>query len=265
MMRKAQAVLNEYSKQVGGGATPYLFTRQEDSAKLAHNADVTDYYEQVVCYMLPHTMGRKVWLEAVGTPAPWKWRNICPYSTPGCRGACLVHSGRLGKDQAKRAMLARTALYNVHPKLFWEQVRHEIAVHQKRVEKKGKRLVVRLDGTSQINIWETAPEIVEHFEGVIFQDYVKGPYKTEWVAPNRYQVASGTERDTEVTIKKRGNVVFPVDVKKDDPLPKRFLGRRTIDGDKHDLRFFDGQGDYAVLVRAKGTKRDTHGFIRAIH
>jgi len=264
--KAAQELLRRYSEMVGGGQTPYIFTKQEDSTKLSHNADVTDKFEQIVSYMLPHTMGRLLWLEIRGTPAPWKWHNMCPYSTPGCRGACLVHSGRLGMNPAKRAMLARTALFNVHPKAFWTLVEDEIRCHKKRVEKKGKKLVVRLDGTTQINIEETAPWILDAYPDVIFQDYLKGPYKTQWTRPNRYQVASGTERDTDVTIRGRGNMVFPVDVKKGDPLPEMFMGLPAIDGDKHDLRFLDQAFQQTmVLVRVKGSPNDTHGFIRNVN
>jgi hypothetical protein len=82
-------------------------------------------------------------------------------------------------------------------------------------------------------------------------------------------VSSGTERDTEVTIWNRGNVVFPVNVPKDAPLPKTFMGRPVVDGDKHDLRFLDphmpaNRRGFAVLVRMKGNNKDTHGFIREV-
>jgi hypothetical protein len=249
------------SAAVGGGKTPYIFTRQSHSAKLAHNEDLTDKFEQIVCYMLPHSLARKTWLSVVGTPPPWRWRNVCPHSTPGCRGACLVHSGRLGMAPSIRAMLARNALYSGYNDAFWELVVDEVGRHKRRVERKGARLVVRLDGTSQINILEKAPHIVESFPEVIFQDYLKGPYKTGWVAPNRYQVASATEKDTAVTIKGRGNVVFPVDIKRGDPLPHKFMGRSVVNGDKHDLRFMDDQSNMAVLVRAKGYPENPHGFI----
>ena len=260
--------LIDLSEQVGGGMNPYLFTKQANSTKLSHNADVTDQYEQIICYMLPHTSARRYWLEIVGFPAPWKWLNVCPYSTPGCRGACLVDSGRLGMAPAKRAMLARTALYSKSQEKFWSLVEHEIRLHNRRVRRKGKTLVVRLDGTSQINIEEQAPWILDMHPDVIFQDYLKGPYKTGWTRANRYVVSSGTERDTEVTIRNRGNVVFPVNVPKGAPLPKTFMGRTVIDGDKHDLRFLDHYnnilGPGAVLVRMKGNNKDMHGFIREV-
>lgn len=256
--------LIDLSEQVGGGMNPYLFTRQADSTKLSHNANVTDQYEQIVCYMLPHTSARRYWLEFVGKPAPWKWLNVCPYSTPGCRGACLVDSGQLSMAPAKRAMLARTALYCKSQEKFWSLVEHEIRLHNRRVRRKGKTLVVRLDGTSQINIEEQAPWILDMHPDVIFQDYLKGPYKTGWTRANRYVVSSGTERDTEVTIRHRNNVVFPVNVPKDAPLPRIFMGRLVVDGDKHDLRFLDHQYDRAVLVRMKGNNKDVHGFIREV-
>jgi hypothetical protein len=165
---------------------------------------------------------------------------------------------------AKRAMLARSALYSKSQEKFWSLAEHEIRLHNRRVRAQGKTLVVRLDGTSQINIEEQAPWILDMHPDVIFQDYLKGPYKTGWTRANRYVVSSGTERDTEVTIRNRGNVVFPVNVPKDAPLPKTFMGRPVVDGDKHDLRFLDPQRSRAVLVRMKGNNKDTHGFIREV-
>lgn len=261
--------LQDFSRQVGGGRNPYLFTVQVSSAKLAHNADVTDEYEQIVCYLLPHTMGRQLWQRFVGAylgdhSASWRWRNLCPHSTPGCRATCLADSGRLGMDPAKRAMLARTALFNADESAFWRLAADEIARHRKRVARNGKRLVVRVDGTSQVNVEERAPWLLDEFPDVIFQDYAKGPYVTGWSRPNRYVVSSGTERDTADSIAGRGNVVFPVDLPPEAPLPSTYLGRPVIDGDLHDLRILDPQGENVVMVRVKGHRRDKHGFIRQL-
>ena len=256
--------LRELSREVGGGRNPYLFTVQVSSTKLAHNADVTDEYEQIVCYLVPHTMGRKLWQQFVGTRAPWRWRNVCPHSTPGCRATCLADSGRLGMSPAKRAMLARTALFNADESAFWQLAADEIARHRERVARNGKRLVVRVDGTSQVNVEERAPWLLDKFPDVIFQDYAKGPYVTGWSRPNRYVVSSGTERDTADSIAGRGNVVFPVDLPAGAPLPPTYMGRPVVDGDLHDLRILDPQGENVVMVRVKGHRRDRHGFIRQL-
>ena len=263
-MIEGKQTLIDLSLQVGGGKNPYLLTRQDSSSKLSLNFQATDQFEQVICHLLPHALGKKYWAEIVGEPAPWIWRNVCPYSTPGCRSVCLAHSGRLNMGPAKRAMLARTALYCKDQGQFWQLIDHEIGVHNRRVRRSCKTLVVRLDGTSQINIEEQAPWILDKHSNVIFQDYLKGPYKTGWTRPNRYVVSSATERDTADSIVGRGNVVFPVNVPKGEPLPDMFMGRPVIDGDKHDLRLMDQQGENAVLVRVKGHRRENYGFIREV-
>jgi hypothetical protein len=80
-------------------------------------------------------------------------------------------------------------------------------------------------------------------------------------------VRSITERDGP-NPEHDGNYVVPVDLPRGAPLPKRYMGRPVIDGDVHDLRCADRQGQYAVLVRVKertdGERPDTRGFIRPV-
>ena len=147
-----------------------------------------------------------------------------------------MDSGRLGMAPAKRAMLARTAVQQ-EPGEVLEPRRARDQAPQPTCTPQGKTLVVRLDGTSQINIEEQAPWILDMHPDVIFQDYLGATSRLDPSQPLRRVV--GTERDTEVTIRNRGNVVFPVNVPKGEPLPKTFMGRTVIDGDKHDLRFLD--------------------------
>ena len=91
--------------------------------------------------------------------------------------------------------------------------------------------------------------------------------RSGWVRPNYYVVRSITERDGP-NPEHDGNYVVPVDLPRGAPLPKRYMGRRVIDGDVHDLRCADRQGQFAVLVRVKkrtdGVHADTHGFIRPV-
>jgi hypothetical protein len=48
-----------------------------------------------------------------------------------------------------------------------------------------------------------------------------------------------------------------------DRLPKEFLGRPVIDGDKHDLRFLDPPGSVVGLIAKGSAKRDASGFVIA--
>lgn len=258
------------SAMCGGGANPYLLTPQEASTKLAHNGERTDAYEQVVCYMLPHALGSRLWRAIVGTDPSWTWENLCPNSTPGCRAACLHASGRLAMDNGTRAKLARTALYNSDRDAFRTQLSNEIGRNRARVARKGRTLVVRVNGTTDIDILAEFSDIIDQNPDVIWQDYTKRPVSTGWVRPNVYRVRSATERTTAADWNPAtdGNIVVPFNIARTGDLPATYWGRPVIDGDKHDLRILDRQDGVVVGLRYKpvrgGGEVARHGFIRPV-
>ena len=291
-MKNARELFVEISVAGGGGRKPYLLTPQESSAKLVHNGDVTDEYEQVAMY-LPQANRGAALLHKHRTPeidaliAAWSLkygdpklhRNLCPHSTAGCRATCLGYAGRLAKPNTERAMLARYLMLCMYPAAFWYLVYDEIVTNRSRLARRGKKLVVRVNGTSDLDVINEPSQygvpLLDIFPDVLFQDYTKRPIQASgWVAPNYYMVRSITERDGQDVFDNHfGNVVVPVNLPKDAPLPDMFMGRPVVDGDKHDLRLFDadisGADRHAVLVRVK--KRNDgvrgvndHGFIREV-
>ena len=291
-VKELQELFARLSLAVGGGRNPYLFTKQDSSAKLVHNGDVTDEYEQIVLYLPQANRGRalydKYWtpeLQALVDEWSAEYGNprlhasMCTHSTPGCRAACLGNAGRLSKPSSERALLARYLLLRMYPGAFWYMVCHEIGQHDRRVSKHGKRLVVRINGTSDIDIVDeprvylNGQSVLDVFPRILFQDYTKRPITASgyWIDyDNYYVVRSITERDgPDVFAKHVGNVVVPVNLPPGAPLPDRFMGRPVVDGDVHDLRCLDkqisGADRHAVLVRVKkrtdGVRADHHGFI----
>lgn len=258
------------SRMLGGGKSPYLFTPQHASVKLSHNADVTDEYEQIVCYLLPHRLGKLAWERLGLSSARMHWRNLCKSSTRGCRAACLNAAGRLG--MADIAKLARTALMATYDPAnehngFWLVVDDEIRRNKARVTRKGKRLVVRLNGTSDVDIPQW---IVDKHADVIFSDYTKhADVPHGWVSPNRYVVFSATESTPIDDIQRRldagQNVVIPFALNRTDDMLTQYHGMPVIDGDKHDLRFLDPTG-VIVGLRYKPVpgQPENHGFIRPV-
>jgi hypothetical protein len=278
-VKLARALYHSISAEVGGGKAPYLLTPQKGSTKLAHNADVTDEWEQVILYMLPHRLGRSAWEQNAARPALFgaiNWPNVCPHSSAGCRAVCLHAAGRLG--MAEIAKLARTALYAIDPDAFWLLIDDEIRRHRARLAAQGKRLAVRINGTSDIDIPEA---LLDAHRDVVFTDYTKRPdIALSWNAhhPNRYVVFSATERtpDAQIaTLLAAGhNVVVPFQLKRGEDLPQSYLGHTVIDGDKHDLRFLDSvvepdahaEGGVIVGLRYKIVPHspEHHGFIRPV-
>jgi hypothetical protein len=286
-MSELSEILRDLSVLVGGGKTPTLFTAQKSSAKLMHNYDVTDAVEQIIMYLPQATRGKALF-DKYATPELlelWnasgaKHRNVCPHSTLGCRNTCLGYAGRLASPPTERAMLARYLMLCMYPKQFWELAHEEVGKHRTRVRKRGKQLVTRVNGTSELQVEheprELGVDLLGDYPDVWFQDYTKRPLiKSGWrtVVPNYYLVRSITERDgQQVFDEHEGNVVVPVNLGKDDPLPETFMGRPVIDGDKHDLRCLDhqisGVTNAAVLVRVKkrndGRPAIDNGFIREV-
>lgn len=246
--RRAVAVARKrfrlYSVAHGGGRNPYLFTTEDGSAKLAHNADFTDLYEEIVHYGAPASTSGVL--------------NMCPASTRGCRSVCLHTSGQLGMPAQQRATIIRTRFMAEDPFSFLVVWLFEVDRHDTRVNNLGKVLVVRGNGTTD-QAWERVwPQA--YFDTFFSQDYTKR--KDRKAVDGYYVVESTTERYMPPADR---NTVVCVAVRKGQPLPETFEGRPVIDGDVHDLRFLDPQGGYAVLVRAKGkARRDTSGFTRQV-
>jgi hypothetical protein len=259
---QSQETFSRMSVARGGGVNPHLFTRQDESAKTAHNADVTDKAEQIVQYWLPHRLSQII--------------NVCPWSTKGCRATCLHASGQLRfHDTAK---FVRVELFVVDPFAYMVVMLTEIEQHARRVAKCGKVLVIRPNGTADAP-WEMLLflfDLVASLNlGATWFDYTKGILTTARrnrvpsPLPNYYTVASATEATTpEAVADYPHNVVAVVDVPRGKPLPETMWGRQVVDGDRHDLRPFDPQIAALVLVRAKGDARKApsgpNRFVKAV-
>lgn len=253
-IHEARELFRRFSVDHGGGKTPYLLSTQ--SSKLSHNetSGYADALEEVVMYLAPADTSGVL--------------NVCPWSTAGCRAVCLHDSGRLALPPAQRATLIRTLFMYEYPYDFALLLLSELRRHSRRVEAKGKTLVVRLNGTSDILWQELFPEMHRIFEDVVFSEYSKeGMNNLQWRDAsndphNLYRVHSATERTPRRWIKEaKVNVVVPFKVAKGEPLPASYLGKPVIDGDLHDFRFADPQGGVIVGVRGKGkAMHDESGF-----
>ena len=236
-IRHARNVFRAVSAEHGGGRNPYLITKEESSAKLAHNN--SDLYEQGVTYLAPHRLSGV---------------NLCPYSTKGCRAGCLgTTSGRMRFDAPQIAQLVRSRFMIEHPNHFVTVLAEEIRRESRRARLAGKRYAYRFNGTSDVAI-EQAPAFLDvlRLAGVsVFVDYTKRPNRVGWIEPDYYVAASASERTRSADIGP-GSVVV-VDVKRGQPLPETYNGHPATDGDQTvgDMRFLD-PADAVVLLRAKG-------------
>lgn len=218
--------------------------------------------------------------------------NTCPMATKGCASACLNTAGRGGmfagektagltgaemvekiksgqimnKIQAAR-IRKTTAFFNDRANFMAGLVK-EIELTIKKANKHSLTAVFRLNGTSDIR-WEIYPVIVkgvtyanvmEAFPTVQFYDYTKIPNRRN--LPKNYNLTfslAESNKENAITALIQGLNVAAVFR---GPLPRRFLGRRVVDGDSTDLRFLDPKG-VIVGLKAKGkAKKDTSGFVQ---
>ena len=179
-------------------------------------------------------------------------KTICKAATPACRASCLTNSGMMRMKVPTNARIKRTIMFLNTPEAFINQLTREIDNMVKRAAKDGKRLALRLNGTSDLN-WSA---IYTMYPDVQFYEYTKRPdiVKMARSIPNLHVTFSRTERTKESTIRRviesGTNVAVIFDDKKVQP--QTFMGIKIIDGDKHDRRFEDTAG--AIIgLKLKGT------------
>ena len=147
---------------------------------------------------------------------------------------------------------------------FLKDLDQEIKQLSKRADQAGFKFAVRLNGTSDLP-WHryklNGQNLMELNPGVQFYDYTKVLNYLDHGVKNYYVVYSHSgENSTEcMTALSRGvNVAYVFK----DKLPKKFKGRKVVDGDKHDLRFKEKQRGVIIGLRAKGlAKKQESDFV----
>lgn len=175
-------------------------------------------------------------------------KNLCPKASKGCAAACLYTAGRGSFSNVKAAREKKARFYIQHTEEFLE-------ILYKELKKLKAGSVVRLNGTTDI-CWERHG-VPQSFPELTFYDYTKIPNRK--VPKNYHLTFSRSEsNDSEVLSEmSRGTNVAIVFKER----PKKWMGRRVIDGDKHDFRFLDPKG-IIVGLTAKGKARyDTSNFV----
>jgi len=178
-------------------------------------------------------------------------------------------------DGARKARARRTRMLRHNGAAFWGAVRSEITALVKRAARKGSAPVVRMDGTSDLDL---ARMVRAEFPMVMFYDYTKSARRMhEWLsaraagtAGNRWITFSRSETNdakSREILAAGGNVAVVFSTRKGEALPAEWSGYRVIDGDTHDWRFLDAAEGPGVVVglRAKGAaRRDRSGFVVSV-
>ena len=194
--------------------------------------------------------------------APYKLsgKNVCPKASKECIAFCLNTSGRGQMNSVQQARINKTNLFWKDRKKFLEQLNLEIGQLKKRAASQGFKFAVRLNGTSDLAFHRFSSLMQDHPD-VIFYDYTKVYNHLDHNLKN-YKItfsASGSNNtECAAALAAGHNVAYVFK----DKLPKKFQGKRVIDGDKHDLRFLDPRGVVVgLLAKGSAKKAAAGGFV----
>lgn len=207
-------------------------------------------------------------------PADGSGFNLCAMAeTARCKAPCLFTAGRGAMSNVMLSRLRKTLFFLQHREAFMAQLATEIAQLQAKAQREGFKLLVRLNGTSDIR-WENiaapgAANIMALFPDVQFYDYTKIANRRN--VPSNYDLTfsySGAPAyapfvQRAVAAGERVAVVFRDRAIVDRMLTngETFLGLPVVDGDDSDIRHLDPRGAVVALYAKGKARQDKSGFV----
>lgn len=197
----------------------------------------------------------------------------------GCRDSCLYTAGRGRFENVANARIRKTKLFFAERELFMLRLHADIHSLVRKAEREGMQPCVRLNGTSDLR-WETirykGATVFEAWPDVQFYDYTKLHNRRHDFA-NYHLTFSWSERPSNqrraYELLESGEMnVARVFSNKFRPgvystrwnLPTEFDGLPMVDGDEHDLRFWDPETCWVGLRAKADAVTDTSGFVTPI-
>ena len=227
-----------------------LISKGDTNAKTKKN-----FLETHILYMSPYNQNSK-------------GINICPNATEPCIIGCLNTSGMGKWNITQEARRRRTEMYLNNRQEFCEQIAKELSLLNKKATKKGGKIAVRLNGTSDLDFIaiinnRLGIDILNDFPNLEFYDYTKVIGKVLKYKGTRYTLTfSRTESNDDDCFRallSGTNVAVVFDDKK--PMPNTYLGSRVVNGDEADDLMLNLEG-VVLGLKAKGkAKKDTFGFV----
>ena len=190
--------------------------------------------------------------------------NVCSGATQGCIDSCLDEAGRANWTEKNglinpihAARLKRTQFFFNDRGAFLEQLEKEINAAIRWSLKRDLIPVIRLNGTSDLR-WENSG-IIQKFNNIQFYDYTK-LYNRKNIPSNYHLTFSRAESNQKQTLSALVNGLNVSAVFR-NKLPKTYLNKKVINGDKHDLRFLDPKNVIVGLIAKGKAKKDQSGFV----
>lgn len=205
--------------------------------------------------------------------------TLCAKASPQCEGMCLISSGQMTFISSQISRINKTIFMFKEPDRFMSMLYRECLAIQRLGKKRGGKVCVRLNGTSDIP-WETGsymgiplivPEtkktIFESIPSLQFYDYTKIFPRMQPTSRARqlknydltFSRSEGNEDECRKVLAMKQNVaaVFFRGAKDKKSgtwpisFPRTYMGVPVIDGDESDLRFLDPK-PRVVGLSAKG-------------
>jgi len=178
---------------------------------------------------------------------------LCPHSkNAGCFKPCLKSSGFAGVYKSVNiARQKKTDYYHNDKKAFLIQLERELLNHVKNSIKKGKKPAARLNTISDV-VWEKTG-IIDKFPEIQFFDYTKNASRLDKTPKNYKLIFSYSgKKEYQNSVKRAAKTSAPIAVVFKGRLPKTYLGKEVINGDKSDLINALNSDNKIVGLLAKG-------------
>lgn len=208
-------------------------------------------------------------------PAEQGGTQLCPMAkTAGCEKACLFTAGRGAMNSVMLSRLRKTLYFNQYRDQFMLQLQSELIRERAKAKRKGYKLIVRLNGTSDIR-WENEPighayaNIMQALPDIQFYDYTKIANRKN--VPANYDltfsysgvpayapfVAKAVANGERIAVVFRDRAIVNAMLANGDT----FLGLPVVDGDNTDIRHLDPKGAVVALYAKGKARRDQSGFV----
>ena len=197
--------------------------------------------------------------------------NICPNASPECIKLCLNTSGRGQMTSVQKSRLNKKFYFLADRLKFLNHLDREIKLSYARARRKGFKYTVRLNGTSDLPFerykLENGLNLMDNNPQVQFIDYTKVTNRLDKKnkIPKNYSLtysqAENNLKDVKQVLKTKYNIATVFRKK----LPKKWLGRKVINGDISDLRHLEDGKKIIVGLIAKGRAiKNFNGFVQDV-
>lgn len=207
-------------------------------------------------------------------PAEQSGVQLCAMAgTAGCEKGCLFKAGRGAMNSVMLSRLRKTLFFNQYPELFMQQLHNELIRERAKAKRKGYKLIVRLNGTSDIR-FENIPvsgyaNIMQAVPDIQFYDYTKLANRKN--VPANYDltfsysgvpayapyVAKAVAKGERIAVVFRNRSIVEAMLANGET----FLGLPIVDGDNSDIRHLEPKGVIVALYAKGPARKDQSGFV----